>query len=51
VKGYKSCKSRPLADEKAYRAPTGAMTSLVQCSTGPIRMAAPVTLSWTLTYR
>lgn len=51
VKGYKSCTSRPLADEKAYRAPTGAMTSLVQCSTGPIRMAAPVTLSWTLTYR
>lgn len=51
VKGYKSCKSRPLADEKAYRAVTGAMTSLVQCSTGPIRMAAPVTLSWTLTYR
>lgn len=51
AKGYKSCKSRPLADEKAYRSPTGAMTSLVQCSTGPIRMAAPVTLSWTLTYK
>jgi hypothetical protein len=51
VKGYKHCASRSLADEKAYRAVTGAMTSLVQCSTGPIRMAAPVTLSWTLTYR
>lgn len=51
TKGYKSCSSRSLTDEKAYRTPTGAMTSLVQCSTGPIRIAEPVTLSWTLTYK
>ena len=51
TKGFKSCRSRPLADEKAYRTPTGAMTSLVQCSTGPIRVTKPVTLTWTLAYR
>ncbi|WP_425999745.1 hypothetical protein [Caulobacter sp. DWR1-3-2b1] len=51
TKGFKSCRSRPLADEETYRTPTGAMTSLVQCSTGPIRLANPVTLSWTLNYK
>lgn len=49
--GYKSCRSRALTNEAAYRTPTGAMTSLVQCSTGPIRLAEPLTLSWTLTYQ
>lgn len=51
TKGFKRCQARPLADEQPYRTPTGAMTSLVQCSTGPMTTSAPVTLSWTLTYR
>lgn len=51
TKGFKHCRSRSLADEQTYRTPTGAMTSLVQCSTGSMTTGAPVTLSWTLTYR
>lgn len=44
-----SCKSRPLADEKAYRTPTGAFLSLVECTGGP--KTGPLTVSWTLDYR
>ncbi len=44
-----SCSSRPLADEKAYRTPTGAFQSLVECASEP--KTGPLTVSWTLTYR
>jgi hypothetical protein len=45
-----SCTSRPLADEKAYRTPTGAFQSLVECAGGP-RASGPLTVSWSLNYR
>lgn len=51
AKGFRRCRSRALSNEPAYRTPTGAMMSLVQCSTGPISLSRPLTLSWTLTYR
>lgn len=44
-----SCASRPLADEKAYRTPTGAFQSLVECVGG--RRTGPLTVRWTLAYR
>jgi hypothetical protein len=44
-----SCTSRPLADEKAYRTPTGAFQSLVECTGGAA--SGPLMVGWTLTYR
>ena len=45
-----SCSTRPLADEKAYRAPTGAMTALTSC-TGEAAAGKPITVSWTIAYK
>jgi hypothetical protein len=45
-----SCSTRALADEKAYRSPTGAMTSLTSC-TGAAGAAGPITVSWEINYR
>lgn len=46
-----SCKSRPLADEKAYRTPTGAFQSLTECASGPRTLSGPLTVSWSLSYK
>jgi hypothetical protein len=46
-----SCKSRPLADEEAYRTPTGAFQSLTECAGGGRTLSNPLTVTWTLTYR
>jgi hypothetical protein len=48
--GYESCSVGP-AEGKAYRAPTGAFASLVRCRIGARRLAAPLTLRWTLSYK
>lgn len=45
-----TCSTRALADEKAYRSPTGAMTALTSC-TGAAGATGPITVSWTLTYK
>lgn len=54
VTGFKveglSCSTRALADEPAYRSPTGAMTSLTSCA-GAAGTTGPVTVSWEITYR
>lgn len=54
VTGFKveglSCSTRALADEPAYRSPTGAMTSLTSCA-GAAGTTGPVTISWEITYR
>jgi len=54
VTGFKvegvSCSTRALADEAAYRSPTGAMTSLTSC-TGGAPQGKPITVSWTISYR
>lgn len=46
-----TCKSRPLKNEKAYRTPTGAFASLTECSSGAATVSAPLTVSWSLSYR
>ncbi|MFZ0268403.1 hypothetical protein [Caulobacter sp.] len=46
-----SCASRPLADEEAYRTPTGAFQSLTECTSGPWASSRPLTVSWSLSYR
>lgn len=45
-----TCSTRALNDEKAYRSPTGAMTSLTSC-TGATGAVGPITVSWTIAYR
>ncbi len=54
VTGFKveglSCATRALADEKAYRAPTGAMTALTSC-TGAVGASGPITISWAVSYK
>ncbi|KQV58736.1 MULTISPECIES: hypothetical protein [unclassified Caulobacter] len=45
-----SCSTRPLADDKAYRAPTGAMTALTSCTGGAVE-GRPITVSWTIAYK
>jgi hypothetical protein len=44
-----TCSTRALADDKAYRSPTGAMTSLTSC-TGRASEGQPITVSWTIRY-
>lgn len=55
VRGFRAtglgCKSRPLRDEEAYRTPTGAFESLVECAGGARTLSEPLTVSWSLTYR
>lgn len=48
--GYAGCTVGP-AEGKEYRAPTGAFASLVRCRVGARRLAAPLTLRWTLDYK
>ncbi len=48
--GYDGCTVGP-ATGKAYSAPTGAFASLVRCRIGTRRLAAPLTLRWTITYK
>lgn len=54
VTGFKveglTCSTRALADEKAYRSPTGAMTALTSC-TGAAGVSGPITVSWTISYK
>lgn len=47
--GYSGCTVAP-AEGRAYRAPTGAFTTLVRCRLGAKRLAAPLILTWTLRY-
>jgi hypothetical protein len=54
VTGFKveglRCSTQALNDEKAYRAPTGAMTSLTSCTSGASE-GKPITVSWTISYK
>lgn len=54
VTGFKveglSCSTKALNDDKAYRAPTGAMTALTSCR-GAVGVSEPITVSWTIAYK
>lgn len=45
-----TCSTRALNDEKAYRAPTGAMTALTSCA-GAAGATGSITVSWTIAYK
>jgi hypothetical protein len=48
--GFGECHVGPVADAADYRTPVGPFLTRVACSRGPMRLSAPLTLSWTLTY-
>jgi len=45
-----TCSTQALDDDKTYRSPTGAMSSLTHC-TGGAGEGRPFTVSWTISYR
>ena len=51
VSGLGACKAQPLADDPAWRTPVGALSTRVACETGPITLAQPLKITWTLRYR
>jgi hypothetical protein len=51
VSGLQSCESRRLERDHDYESDTGAMTSLVMCSSGSSTMERPLTITWSISYR
>lgn len=50
VTGLDGCTARALDQDHDYESDTGAMTSLVICTSAARTVAAPFTISWTLSY-
>ena len=51
VSGLAGCQARALNREHDYESDTGAMTSLVVCSSGASTMNGPLTVAWSMSYR
>ncbi len=51
VTGLGSCKAEALTDELAWRTPVGALSTHVACESGPVTLARPLKITWTLRYR
>jgi hypothetical protein len=51
MSGLDSCQARALNREPDYESDSGAMTSLVVCSSGASTMMGPLTLAWSISYR
>jgi len=51
VGGLGACQARSLERDHDYESDTGAMTSLVACSSGPSTITAPLTITWSIAYR
>ena len=51
VNGWDRCQARALDRDHDYESDTGPMTSLVACSSGSATVKAPLTLTWSISYR
>ena len=51
VTGLEACESRALDRDHDYESDTGAMTSLVTCSSGSSTIKGPLTITWSISYR
>jgi hypothetical protein len=51
VRGLDECHARTLANEEAFRSPTGPMRSLVECARTNPSFKDPVVVEWTIRYR
>jgi hypothetical protein len=48
--GLAGCSAVPAGDDAKWRAPYGAMTTVVSCRSGGFRFDKPITVSWTMRY-
>jgi hypothetical protein len=51
VRGLDTCQARTLERDHDYESDTGAMTSLVICSSGSSTVKGPLTITWSISYR
>jgi hypothetical protein len=51
TEGFDACGVHALTSNPDYQTPTGAFATLVDCKRGATTLSAPMTISWTLTYR
>jgi hypothetical protein len=51
VNGLDTCQARAIDRDHDYESDTGAMTSLVVCSSGPSTIKGPLTITWSMSYR
>ena len=51
VEGLGQCELRTLNRNHDYESDTGAMTALVACMAGPMRLERPLTIAWDISYR
>jgi hypothetical protein len=51
VNGLDTCQARALDRDHDYESDTGAMTSLVICSSGSSTIKGPMTITWSISYR
>jgi hypothetical protein len=51
VEGLGHCELRALDRDHGYESDTGAMTTLVACTAGPMRLDRPLTIAWEISYR
>jgi hypothetical protein len=51
LSGLDTCAAKSVADDAAYRSPTGALQTSIVCTTGPITLTQPLTIKWVLKYR
>jgi len=51
VDGLDACAARTLDRDHDYESDTGAMTSLVACSSGSSTVTGPLTIAWSISYR
>jgi hypothetical protein len=51
VGGLAGCSAAPVGDDPRWRAPYGAMATLVSCRSGAFSFDKPLTVSWTIRYQ
>jgi hypothetical protein len=51
VTGLNTCDVKALDHDHDYESDTGAMASLVRCTSGSFTLGAPLTISWSISYR
>jgi hypothetical protein len=51
VEGLQTCEASPVESGSLYKAPHGAMKTVVRCHSENIRLDKPFTISWTLRYQ
>lgn len=51
VEGLQTCDAQPVSSDSVYKAPHGAMKTVVRCYAEKVRLDKPFTVAWTLRYR